>query len=91
MPGYFHAGSGWWRARPLQVADAGSILIGEPSEMIIYYKDEQLAKLTANQVEAMTLQQLIEVAMAQRDAIYKHHPLDKRIQQLEIAALLSCK
>lgn len=89
MPGYVHAGSGWWRARPLQVADAGSILIGEFDEMILYYKDEQLAKLTADKIESMSLSQLVEVAAAQRDALYKHHPLNKDIQQSELNSVFA--
>jgi len=88
MPGYFHAGSGWWRARPLQVADAGSILIGDKPEMMVYYKDEALAGLTVADVEAMSDEQLAATAKAQRDALYANHPLDKNIQQSEIRKVL---
>ena len=89
MPGYVHAGSGWWRARPLQVADANSILIGEPSEMMLYYHDEKLANLTAADVEKMTDDELIECVFSQREAIYKHHPLDKMKQQEELSKVLN--
>jgi hypothetical protein len=89
MPGYPHAGSGWWRARPLQVADAGSILIGDPKEMFIYYRDQELASLTAGDVEKMNLKQLIMTAEYQRESIYKHHRLDKGVQQLELYGVLS--
>ena len=88
MPGYFHAGSGWWRARPLQVADALSILIGDKKEMMVYYKDEALANITANDVESMDLKQLTDTAKAQKEAIYANHPLDKKIQQLELRKIL---
>lgn len=84
MPGYNHAGSGWWRARPLQLADAGSILIGEPKEMMLYYGDESLANLAAHQIESMSVKQLTEVAKAQREALYRIHPLDKTVQRAEI-------
>lgn len=88
MPGYFHAGSGWWRARPLQVADAGSIIIGDKPEMMVYYKDEALAGLRVQDVEAMDLSQLKATAKAQRDAIYDIHPLDKKVQQEELKRIL---
>jgi hypothetical protein len=88
MPGYFHAGSGWWRARPLQVADAGSILIGEPKEMILYYGDERLANIRAKDLVDLTDDDLVKLADEQRDAIYKLHPLDKDVQKTEIDACL---
>jgi hypothetical protein len=88
MPGYEHAGSGWWRARPLQVADANSILIGDPKEMILYYHDDNLANITAGDVEGMSLPELQSVAEGQKEAIYKHHPLNKTVQQKELEAIL---
>lgn len=88
MPGYFHAGSGWWRARPLQVADAGSILIGDPTEMMIYYKDAYLAGIRAIDLVDMTDVQLEELAKAQRDALYENHPLNKETQQIELNSCL---
>jgi hypothetical protein len=84
MPGYFHAGSGWWRARPLQVADAGSILIGEPAEMEIYYNNAQLANLKADDVIKLNDSQLEELARLQKNLLYKTHPLDKNIQEMEL-------
>lgn len=91
MPGYFHAGSGWWRARPLQVADAGSILIGDKEEMIIYYHDDYLAGLTASDIEAMDVTQLAATAAAQKEALYSSHPLDKYKQQIELVKILEAK
>jgi hypothetical protein len=85
MPGYAHAGSGWWRARPLQLADAGSILIGEPKEMELYYgKGNSVSYLTAGQVESMHLKELTDAAHAQRVAFYLRHPLVKDVQQMEL-------
>ena len=89
MPGYFHAGSGWWRARPLQVADADSILIGDKKEMMVYYNDEALAGLRVQDIEAMTDEELAATAKAQRDALYLNHPLDKDIQKAEIQKVLT--
>ena len=88
MPGYFHAGSGWWRARPLQVADAGSILIGDPKEMMIYYGDERLASIKASDLIDMCDQELIDLATAQREALYKLHPLNKEVEKMELNACL---
>jgi hypothetical protein len=84
MPGYFHAGSGWWRARPLQVADAGSILIGDPDEMFIYYEDEKLANVKAKDLIDMCDKELEDFAAAQREALYRVHPLNKDLQKAEL-------
>lgn len=88
MPGYFHAGSGWWRARPLQVADSGSILIGDPKEMMLYYNDEYLAGIKASDIVDMTDSQLEDLAAAQKQAIYTTHPLDKGVTQDELRRVL---
>lgn len=89
MAGYFHAGSGWWRARPLQVADAGSILIGEPEEMTIYYHDEFLSSIKPVDIIQMSDTELAAIAEAQKEALYKHHPLDKLVEQAELNAVLN--
>lgn len=88
MPGYFHAGSGWWRARPLQVADVDSILIGDKKEMMVYYNDEDIAGLRVSDIEAMTDEELAATAKAQRDALYATHPLDKSVQRGELQRAL---
>ncbi len=89
MPGYEHAGSGWWRARPLQAADAGCILVGEKKELAVYYgKDNPIIDLKATDLIDLTDSELAEVAMEQYRAIYKTHPLDKAVQRSEIAAIL---
>ena len=91
MPGYSHAGSGWWRARPLQVADAGSILIGEPKEMILYYGDEYLANIRAKDIVDLSDPELELLANAQEAAIYRLHPLIKDVQKAELDACLKSK
>ncbi len=88
MPGYDHVGSGWWRARPLQVADAGSILIGDPKEMMIYYQDKQLANLKAGDLVSMTTSELETIAKCQKKLLYKNHPLDKEVQRAELKKVL---
>jgi len=92
MPGYEHAGSGWWRARPLQAADAGCIVIGEPKEMAVYYgADFPFLQLKASDLIDATDEELVAIAEAQRQAIYKVHPLDKLVQQAELRAVLDAQ
>lgn len=92
MPGYAHAGSGWWRARPLQVADAGAILIGDKKELEVYYgKDFPYLELKASDIVGLSNEGLQEIADAQREAIYKIHPLNKETQKAELAAILGAK
>ena len=86
MPGYFHSGSGWWRARPLQVADAGSILVCEDKEGAVY--GEAYVGLSARIVENMSLEELIATARRQKECLYAKHPLDKNVEQREFQAIL---
>lgn len=88
MAGYQHAGSGWWRSRYTQVADAGSILISDPADLFIAYKDMELSSFTALQIAEKTDAQLAEIAAAQKEALYKNHPLDKEVQQAQLACCL---
>ena len=89
MPGYEHSGSGWWRARPLQVADAGSILIGDYEELMVLYGNEEAASVKASDLEGMNVQQLKDLAELQKNSIYTKHPLDKTIQQNELKKALN--
>lgn len=89
MPGYFHSGSGWWRARPLQVADAGSILVCDDKEGMIY--GDAYVGVRARDVEQMDLTQLTDLAKRQHDCIYDNHPLDKNITQREIQMILGAR
>lgn len=92
MPGYEHAGSGWWRARPLQCADAGSILLGEDKELRVYYgKDYPFYGLKAKDLVDATDAELAEIAKTQAQALYKCHPLDKLVQIAELGAVLQAK
>lgn len=92
MPGYEHAGSGWWRARGIQCADAGAILIGDKKEMEVYYgKDFDFLDLKASDIIHATDEELTLIAEAQREAIYRLHPLDKDVQKTEIKTILGAK
>jgi hypothetical protein len=89
MPGYDHAGSGWWRARPLQCADAGSILLGEEKELRVYYGDDyQMYGLKAIDLVDASVSELAEIAMHQYINLYATHPLDKAVQRQELATVL---
>ena len=56
--------------------------------MEVYYNDESLASLTANDVEKMDDKTLIEVAQLQKDALNNTHPLNKQKQQTELTEVL---
>lgn len=86
MPSYFHAGSGWWRARPLQVADAGSIIVCNDAEGKIY--GDAYVGVRASDVEQMDDTQLTQLAKDQHDCLYDNHPLDKKVEREELAAVL---
>lgn len=86
MPGYHHSGSGWWRARPLQVADAGSILVCDDAEGAIF--SEAHVGVRASDVEAMDLTQRIGLAARQKEGLYDRHPLDRSVTRAEISEVL---
>jgi hypothetical protein len=83
MAGYWHAGSGWWRARPQQTADVGSILICEDKEGALF--GEPYVGLTCKMLEDMDESQLEKLAKDQHDSYYDHQPMDAyiTIQQVE--------
>lgn len=89
MSGYFHSGSGWWRARPLQVADAGSILICDDNEGRVY--GEAYVGIRAHDVEQMDYTQLANLARHQRECLYDRHPLDCNITRHELSIVLASK
>jgi len=70
------------------VADAGSILVGEKPELMVYYGDEFLSSLRAVDVEAMDDAQLADVAKRQREALYDRHPLDRAVTREEFRRVL---
>lgn len=88
MPSYYHAGSGWWRARPLQIADVGSVLVTQSDKEAIIYGDAYTG-LSASIVEGMSEESLRALAKRQNECLYTNHPLDKKFQQLQIEAVLS--
>jgi hypothetical protein len=89
MPGYFHSGSGWWRARPLQVVDSGSILVCDDKEGTVY--GEAYVGVRAKDVESMDLSQLVDLAKRQKECLYDRHPLDKVVTQHELSMILGAR
>jgi hypothetical protein len=85
MPGYFHSGSGWWRARPLQVADVGSILVCDEHEGKVY---GEAYNIKASDVEEMNLEELIRTARFQKECLYDNHPLDRSVTRAELNTIL---
>jgi|GEM_PF-1935106 len=85
-PSYYHAGSGFWRPRALQLADAGSILAVDDAEGSIY--SEAHVGVVPKDVEQMDISQLVDLAKRQREGIYDNHPLDKNITKEEIQKVL---
>lgn len=68
-PRYPHAGGGWWRCRYIYSAVARSIMIADPKE-VAPLGDPYL--VPADKIEAMTNDQLTELAEAQAEALRTH-------------------
>jgi hypothetical protein len=77
-------GAGWWRARWGLSADALSVIVGDPKELAMV--DKSAYGVTATQVEAMSDKQLLELALAQREAYYEAAgTIESMIQQVSLA------
>lgn len=89
MPAYDHAGSGWWRARPLQCAQAGSILIGDRKELVVYYgASYPFYDLKASDLMEASDAELEGIAAAQSSLLEELHPLSQDVQKAELLAVL---
>lgn len=92
MPGYAHAGSGWWRARPQQVADARSILLGDEEELRVYYgSDYPFYDVRAEDLAQASDVELAAIAGTQAAALATLHPLSKAVQQVELQIVLDAE
>jgi hypothetical protein len=85
-PRYYHAGSGFWRPRALQVADAGSIMVCDSAEGWIY--SEAHVGLTAKIVESMDDTQRENLAKSQREGFLDNHPIDKNRTKRQLEEVL---
>lgn len=86
VPKYYHSGSGFWRPRVFQVADANSILVVDDSEGKLY--SEAHTGCSPKDVEQMDLSQLIDLAKRQKEGLYDSQPLDKAITRRQLAEAL---
>lgn len=88
MAGYWHAGSGWWRARPQQIADVGSILICDDKEGAVF--GEPYVGLNCKILQEMSEGQLENIAESQKQAYYESQPMDKSITRNQLEEYISC-
>ena len=76
IPSYDHKGSGWWRSRPVQLANAGVVSYCHPEEAVLYGPswviDDPL------KLEAMSTSELQELAIKQSNDFFEHQPQDKQ-------------
>ena len=86
VPKYYHAGSGFWRPRVFQVADANSILMAHYDEGKLY--SDAHVSYNVKDIENMDLSQLINVAKLQKEGLYDSQPLDKSITRKQLKAAL---
>ena len=85
MPGYSHAGSGWWRSRPSQLAGAKVVTYCDPREGVIYGPswviDDPL------KLEQMTEAELKALAELQAQEFFERHPIDEEGKLLNSVAV----
>lgn len=86
-PQYFHAGSGFWRPRTLQVANANSILVVSDAEGKLYSPAHIGVK--PSDIENMTVAQLADLAAEQKHGYFKQNPLDKSLTKAELSEILN--
>ncbi len=76
IPSYDHKGSGWWRSRPVQLANAGVVSYCHPEEAVLYGPswviDDPL------ELEALSATELQELAIKQSNDFFVHQPQDKQ-------------
>ena len=80
-------GSNWWRNRPRQCADAECVLVIENDEEAKLFGPSYVG-LTVESVEAMSDEELANLAQRQREDYYKSNPLDKSFQQSQFKLIL---
>jgi hypothetical protein len=89
VPSYYHAGSGFWRPRALQLADAGSIMIVDDEEGKVY--SDAHCGFTTTAIEHLSDLELIKLAKFQKEGIYDNHPLDKNVTKRELQEIFDAE
>ena len=86
MPSYDHKGSGWWRSRPIQLANSGVVTYGHPDECKLYGEswviDDPLA------LEKSSESSLETRAEKQREDFFKNQPQDMALPTRDVEAYL---
>lgn len=73
MPGYNHAGSGWWRSRPSQLAGHEVVCYCNPKEGAVYGPSWVIDNPL--ELEDMTEKQLEELGKLQAAEFFERHPI----------------
>lgn len=74
MPGYAHAGSGWWRSRPSQLAGHGVVTYCDPKEGAIYGPSWVIKDPVA--LESLSPSELYDLGQRQSKEFFERHPID---------------
>lgn len=74
MPGYSHAGSGWWRSRPSQLAGHGVVTYCDPKEGEVYGPSWVIDDPVA--LEDATPTELMHLGQQQAAEFFERHPID---------------
>jgi len=85
MPGYSHAGSGWWRSRPSQLAGHGVVTYCDPKEGAVYGPSWVIKDPLA--LEAMSQSELSDLGRRQADEFFQRHPIDETGKLLSATAV----
>jgi len=85
MPGYSHAGSGWWRSRPSQLSGHGVITYCDPKEGAVYGPSWVIDDPIA--LESYSQRELEELGRKQSEEFFTRHPIDETGKLLATTAV----
>jgi len=85
MPGYSHAGSGWWRSRPSQLAGHGVVTYCDPKEGAVYGPSWVIDDPVA--LEEISPAELKDLGQRQANEFFERHPIDNTGKMLSSTAV----
>ena len=85
MPGYSHAGSGWWRSRPSQLAGHGVVTYCPPKEAEVYGPSWVIDDPIA--LESYSPTELMKLGQRQAEEFFERHPIDDTGKMLASTAV----
>jgi hypothetical protein len=85
MPGYKHAGSGWWRSRPSQLAGHKVVTYCDPREGAIYGPSWVIDN--PMMLEQMSPKELVELGERQSEEFFYRHPIGENGKQAGVDSL----